>query len=290
MRSAAAHGAVLYYRIYTIPKDPFLYWDDAEKKWIGFSIDMLNSLREEMEFEYEIHVVKDLKYGDIHKDGSWDGLVGELLAKRADVVVATLQVTADREKVIDFTVPYFDLAGISAVVKKHRETSSLWKFLIVMELGAWPYLICAYLLTTVLFYTFDRLSPYSYQNNKEYYKCDEGRRTFDVRESLWFCLTSLTPQGAGEMPKNLSGQIIAATWWLFGFVIITSYTANLSGFLTVSRLTQHIHSFTDLTNQNAVGYSTIRDSVEHIYFQRMSRIEHIFWELVFKIQLILFRR
>jgi hypothetical protein len=40
---------------------------------------------------------------------------------------------------------------------------------------------------------------------------------------------------AGEAPKNLSGRLVAATWWLFGFIIIASYTANLAAFLTVSR-------------------------------------------------------
>ena len=39
-------------------------------------------------------------------------------------------------------------------------------------------------------------------------------------------------QGGGEAPKNLSGRLVTATWWLFGFIIIASYTANLAAFLT----------------------------------------------------------
>lgn len=46
--------------------------------------------------------------------------------------------------------------------------------------------------------------------------------------------------GGGEAPKNISGRLVAATWWLFGFIIIASYTANLAAFLTVSRLEQPI--------------------------------------------------
>lgn len=46
-------------------------------------------------------------------------------------------------------------------------------------------------------YLFDRLSPYSYYNNKEKYKDDDEdeKRDFSLKESLWFCMTSLTPQG-----------------------------------------------------------------------------------------------
>ena len=44
------------------------------------------------------------------------------------------------------------------------------------------------------------------------------------------CIFNL--KGGGEAPKNLSGRLVAATWWLFGFIIIASYTANLAAFLT----------------------------------------------------------
>jgi len=41
---------------------------------------------------------------------------------------------------------------------------------------------------------FDRWSPYSYQNNRNKYKDDEEKREFNLKECLWFCMTSLTPQ------------------------------------------------------------------------------------------------
>ena len=40
-------------------------------------------------------------------------------------------------------------------------------------------------------------------------------------------MTSITPQGGGESPKNLSGRAVVAIWWVFGFIIIACYTANL---------------------------------------------------------------
>ena len=38
-------------------------------------------------------------------------------------------------------------------------------------------------------YLFDRLSPYSYHNNKEKYKDDDEKREFTLKECLWFCMT-----------------------------------------------------------------------------------------------------
>lgn len=39
--------------------------------------------------------------------------------------------------------------------------------------------------------------------------------------------------GGGEAPRALSGRLVAATWWMFGFIMIATYTANLAAFLTV---------------------------------------------------------
>ena len=91
-------------------------------------------------------------------------------------------------------------------------------------------------------------------------------------------MTSLTPQGGGEAPKNLSGRLVAATWWLFGFIIIASYTANLAAFLTVSRLDSSIENFDDLAKQYKILYAPLNGSSAMNYFQRMAEIEAKFYE------------
>lgn len=55
---------------------------------------------------------------------------------------------------------------------------------------------------SLILWIFDRFSPYSYQNNRDKYADDDEQRLFDLKESLWFCMTSLTPQGGGEAPKS----------------------------------------------------------------------------------------
>ena len=92
-------------------------------------------------------------------------------------------------------------------------------------------------------------------------------------------MTSLTPQGGGEAPKNLSGRLVAATWWLFGFIIIASYTANLAAFLTISS-EEMINSLDDLGRQFKVQYAPMKDSVTAKYFERMAFIENRFYEYV----------
>lgn len=102
---------------------------------------------------------------------------------------------AERENVVDFTVPYYDLVGTTILMKKPEVDYSLFKFMTVLEPPVWGCIVAAYFFTSFLLWIFDRFSPYSYTNNKEKYKDDPEKREFTLKECLWFCMTSLTPQG-----------------------------------------------------------------------------------------------
>ncbi len=51
------------------------------KKYQGFSIDVLDALANYLGFKYEIYVAPDHKYGSQQADGTWNGLMGELVFK-----------------------------------------------------------------------------------------------------------------------------------------------------------------------------------------------------------------
>ncbi|XP_034234148.1 ionotropic receptor 25a isoform X2 [Thrips palmi] len=280
--SIANLTAASVYRIVTVLQKPFVM-ETRDKsgavKYEGYCIDLLDEIRKIIVFEYEIYVAPDNKFGNMDEKGQWDGMIKELMEKRADIGLGSLAVMAERENVIDFTVPYYDLVGISILMKKPETPTSLFKFLTVLEREVWLCILAAYFFTSFLMWVFDRWSPYSYQNNREKYKDDEEKREFNLKECLWFCMTSLTPQGGGEAPKNLSGRLVAATWWLFGFIIIASYTANLAAFLTVSRLDTPVESLDDLSKQYKIQYAPYNGSAAMTYFQRMADIETRFYEI-----------
>ncbi|KAL3278038.1 hypothetical protein HHI36_013379 [Cryptolaemus montrouzieri] len=268
------------YRVVVFEQKPFLFKDSSHKKGFnGYCIDMMDKIAEELGFEYEVFLASDNMVGHMDDRGKWNGMVKDIMDKKADIGLGSISVMAERENVIDFTVPYYDLVGYMILVKSSDIKPSLFKFLTVLEDEVWLCVLAAYFITSFLLWIFDKYSPYSYQNNKEKYIDDEEKRIFNLKESLWFCMTSLTPQGGGEAPKNLSGRLVAATWWLFGFIIIASYTANLAAFLTVSRLETPIESLDDLSKQFKVKYAPVNGSFTMIYFQRMAGIEAKFYEI-----------
>ena len=125
----------------------------------------------------------------------------------------------------------------------------------MLEEVVWGVILATYFVTSFLLWVFDRFSPFSYQNNIEKFEDDDEKRSFGLKESLWFCMTSITPQGGGEAPKSLSGRMVAATWWLFGFIVVASFTANLAAFLTVSRLVVDLGSLDELVSQKKIRSS-----------------------------------
>ena len=125
-----------------------------------------------------------------------DGSLLLIYFQRADIIVAPLSVMAERENVIDFTVPYYDLVGITILMRKPVFKYELFKFMNVLEEKVWGCVFSAFIIVSILLSLFDKYSPYSYQNNKKTWdgKGDEPR-VFTLKEGLWFCMTSLTPQG-----------------------------------------------------------------------------------------------
>jgi len=74
-------------------------------------------------------------------------MIRELTDKRADIGLGSLSVMAERENVIDFTVPYYDLVGITILMKKSKTPTSLFKFLTVLETDVWLCILAAYFFT-----------------------------------------------------------------------------------------------------------------------------------------------
>lgn len=173
-------------------------------EYYGYCIDLLNMVRDKManksqnngkswEWDYDLYEVPDGRFGEKKEDGSWTGIIGELATKKADIGLGPVAVMAERETVVDFTVPYYDLVGINILMKKPAVPSHLFKFLTVLENNVWYSIIGSYFIVSTIIFMYDRISPYSYYNNKEGW-ADQKRRDFTFKETLWFCMTSLTPQ------------------------------------------------------------------------------------------------
>ncbi|CAJ0595107.1 unnamed protein product [Cylicocyclus nassatus] len=156
------------YRIVTAAQEPFIQLsEDPDKPFEGYCIDLIELIREELNFTYTIYGVEDGSFGEGDQNGNWDGIIGALLSGSADIALGPISVTAERENVVDFTVPYYDLVGNSILMRKPEVKHSLFKFMQVLEWPVWVCIVAAYIVMSIALWLFDRISPYSYTNNKK---------------------------------------------------------------------------------------------------------------------------
>lgn len=76
--------------------------------------------------------------------------------QEADVAVGDLTISLDREKVVDFTMPFMNL-GISILFKKPTKNSSnLFSFLQPLSEEVWMYMVTAYLGVSIILFLLAR--------------------------------------------------------------------------------------------------------------------------------------
>uniref|UniRef100_A0A8B9QRV1 Glutamate receptor n=1 Tax=Anas platyrhynchos TaxID=8839 RepID=A0A8B9QRV1_ANAPL len=235
-------------------------------KYQGFSIDVLEALANYLGFKYEIYVAPDHKYGSPQDDGSWNGLIGELVFKRADIGISALTITPDRENVVDFTTRYMDYS-VGVLLRKAEKTVDMFACLAPFDLSLWACIAGTVLLVGLLVYLLNWLNPPRLQMG--------SMTSTTLYNSMWFVYGSFVQQG-GEVPyTTLATRLMMGAWWLFALIVISSYTANLAAFLTITRIENSIQSLQDLSRQTDIPYGTVLDSAvyEHVRVKGMNPFE-----------------
>ncbi|XP_074836753.1 glutamate receptor ionotropic, kainate 5 isoform X2 [Carettochelys insculpta] len=261
----------------------------AAEQYEGFCVDMLHELAQILKFRFQLRLVEDGLYGAPEANGSWTGMVGELI-NRADLAVAAFTITAEREKVIDFSKPFMTL-GISILYRVHLgRKPGYFSFLDPFSPAVWLFTLLAYLAVSCVLFLAARyrrrawldgqppgegagwgplLSPYEWYNP---HPCLRERppmleNQYTLGNSLWFPIGGFMQQGSEVLPRALSTRCVSGVWWAFTLIIISSYTANLAAFLTVQRMEVPVESADDLADQTNIEYGTIHAGSTMTFFQ-----------------------
>nr|AJD81615.1 ionotropic glutamate receptor 4 [Helicoverpa assulta] len=235
----------------------------------GYAIDLIHEISKILGFNYTFKLAPDGRYGSYNRETKeWDGMIRELLEQRADLAIADLTITYDREQVVDFTMPFMNL-GISVLYRKPiKQPPNLFSFLSPLSLDVWIYMATAYLGVSVLLFILARFSPYEWDSPRN---ClDEPpvlENQFTLLNSLWFTIGSLMQQGSDIAPKAVSTRMVAGMWWFFTLIMISSYTANLAAFLTVERMDSPIESAEDLAKQTKIKYGALKGGSTAAFFR-----------------------
>jgi len=169
-------------------------------------------------------------------------LLAAVQAGKVEVGMAALTINAEREKLIDFSHPYYT-AGL-AIATKARDYRSwvgaLRPFLSPAFLKTVAALALVLLTVGWLVWMFERK-----KNSAQF----GGSPVQGIGSSFWWSAVTMTTVGYGDKaPVSLGGRIIAIIWMFTGIIIISSFTAAITTSLTVNRLEPKISGPQDLVH------------------------------------------
>jgi polar amino acid transport system substrate-binding protein len=246
---AAAAGPPI--TVATKPIAPFVFVDDVGIR--GYSIDLWNKIA--VRLDRDTTFVPYAKVGEI---------VDAVEAGEADVAIAGISMTAERESRIDFSHAYFD-AGLQVMVR--NEGDGPWRT-VLNRLASKQllYPIIGFLILVVVMahvmWLFER------KRNSEHFP-----RTYraGMWESFWWSIVTVTTGGDAE--KTLTrgtGRILAMVWMLFGLFVVAYLTASVTSSLTVAELRTGVEGFADLPGKQVI---TVEGTVADTYLTELD-IDH----------------
>ncbi|XP_067946370.1 glutamate receptor ionotropic, kainate 2-like [Watersipora subatra] len=242
--------------------------EDAKGRYTGYAIDMMDEIAKGLNITYTTILVPDGSSGRELPNGTWTGMIGMLMTNKADLALGDLTINFERSKVIDFTKPFMSM-GISILFKRPEpDPPKLFSFLEPLDNNIWACMIGSYAFVSVFLFCTARFSPYEWKNphpcNPE---SDIVENDFTLLNSFWFTIGSLMQQGCELAPKASSTRLIAGVWWFFTLILISSYTANLAAFLTITRMSTPIQNADDLSKQTTIKYGCQYGGSTYSFFE-----------------------
>lgn len=231
-----------------IKETPPFSMKDAEGQWQGISIKLWESIAAELGLSYE--------YRELPLQGILDGLSDKTL----DVGLSALTITAEREKLYDFTHPFYTTGlGIAA---KMGENEGLVAF--VKRFLSLNFLKAAFSLA-LLVGTFGLLVwMLEKDNNEEQFG---GTPAKGIGAAFWWSAVTMTTVGYGDKaPKTMGGRIVATIWMFMAIIVISGFTASITSSLTISNLQSMVKGPEDLPR---VRVGTVTSSTSSRYLDEM---------------------
>ncbi len=179
-------------------------------------------------------------------------MLGEVADGTADVAIANISITADREQVMDFTHAIFE-SGLHIMVPEGKEPASAIETVItreVLEIIAVAFLLL--LGGGMLMWTFERKSqPYFDRPAKE-----------AVFPSFWWALNLVVNGGFEErQPRTFMGRIFGVLLVISSLFIVSIFVAHITASMTVEAIQANVNKVSDLhgkTVGTTVGSTSAR--------------------------------
>jgi polar amino acid transport system substrate-binding protein len=163
----------------------------------------------------------------------------------SDLGIAAVSITADRDKVVDFSQPMF-AAGLQVMVQPAAAQSpSVFSTVIgvltssgAIKLGL--IILAAIVVLAHLIYFSERGQSDGFLEDKSYLP--------GVLESGWWAFSAMVAQEQ-HLPQRWISRLVTTIWIFFGVTFVALFTAAITSALTVDQITGGIQGLSDLKDK-----------------------------------------
>lgn len=214
----------------TVERPPFSF-DDGQRT-TGFSIELMEAIANEIGRPVTFET-----------KGSFSEMLTAVQAGEVDGAVANISITAERERVMDFTQPIFE-SGLQILVSGSAEEASIISLLMTKDI------LYAILLAFVLLFGGGMLMWVFERKRQPYFDRPVDEALFP---SFWWALNLVVNGGFEErMPRSPLGRVFAVMLVVSSLFIVSIFVAQITAALTVGALNSRIETINDLDRQEVV--------------------------------------
>uniref|UniRef100_A0A8D2ZD38 Glutamate receptor n=1 Tax=Scophthalmus maximus TaxID=52904 RepID=A0A8D2ZD38_SCOMX len=220
----------------------------------GFCIDILKKIARNVKFTYDLYLVTNGKHGK-KINNMWNGMVGEVVYKKAVMAVGSLTINEERSEAIDFSVPFVE-TGISVMVSRSNGTVSPSAFLEPFSASVWVMMFVMLLIVTAIaVFLFEFVSPLGFNRNLAQGKDPHGP-SFTIGKAVWLLWGLVFNNSVPvQNPKGTTSKFIVSVWAFFAVIFLASYTANLAAFMIQEEFVDQVTGLSDKKFQSPYSYS-----------------------------------
>ncbi|KAM4709907.1 glutamate receptor ionotropic, NMDA 3A [Discoglossus pictus] len=231
----------------------------------GYCIDLLEKLSEDMNFDFDLYVVGDGKYG-AWKSGHWTGLVGDLLSGAAHLAVTSFSINTARSQVIDFTSPFFS-TSLGILVRSKDTAAPIGAFMWPLHWTMWLGIFVSLHITAIFLTLYEWKSPFG--------MTPKGRnrsKVFSFSSALNVCYAILFGRTAAiKTPKCWTGRFLMNLWAIFCLFCLSTYTANLAAVMVGEKIYEELSGIHDPKLHHpsqGFRFGTVRESSAEDYVKK----------------------
>uniref|UniRef100_A0A452S4V5 Glutamate receptor n=1 Tax=Ursus americanus TaxID=9643 RepID=A0A452S4V5_URSAM len=231
----------------------------------GYCIDLLEKLAEDMNFDFDLYIVGDGKYG-AWKNGHWTGLVGDLLSGSAHLAVTSFSINTARSQVIDFTSPFFS-TSLGILVRTRDTAAPIGAFMWPLHWTMWLGIFVALHITAIFLTLYEWKSPFG--------MTPKGRnrsKVFSFSSALNVCYALLFGRtSAIKPPKCWTGRFLMNLWAIFCMFCLSTYTANLAAVMVGEKIYEELSGIHDPKLHHpsqGFRFGTVRESSAEDYVRQ----------------------